>query len=129
MTDSHADTLARLAELDARVRALEAVQEVMMRIMATTKPLDRVLEQYGATETQEQAFYKLLDDLVTRSTGPEEDRPTFGYFQMQLERVFPHLRNDRTFTQLIIDTLKLERPVYRALYAYAAEHHWPTWTA
>lgn len=128
MTEPDADALARFADLDARVRTLEAVQEVILRIMATTKPLDRVLEQYGATETQEQAFYKLLDDLVARASGPEENRPTFGYFQLQLERVFPNLRNDRTFTQLVIDTLKLERPVYRALYAYAAEHQWPTWS-
>jgi hypothetical protein len=100
------------------------VQEVILRIMATTKPLDRVLEQYGATETQEQAFYKLLDDLVTRAAGPQENRPTFGYFQLQLEHIFPALRHDRTFTQLILDTLKVERPVYRTLHAYASANHW-----
>ena len=128
MTEPDADTLARLADLDARVRALEAVQEVILRIMATTKPLDRVLEQYGATETQEQAFYKLLDDLVARAAGPEENRPTFGYFQLQLEHIFPVLRHDRTFTQLIIDTLKVERPVYRTLHAYALANHWAAGT-
>jgi hypothetical protein len=128
MTESDADALARFADLDARVRALEAVQEVILRIMATTKPLDRVLEQYGATETQEQAFYKLLDDLVARASGPEENRPTFGYFQLQLEHIFPALRHDRTFTQLVIDTLKVERPVYRTLYAYASAHHWAAGT-
>jgi hypothetical protein len=129
MTDSNPDVQLRLADLDTRVRALEAVQEVMLRLMATTKPVDRVLEQYGATETQEQAFHKLLDDLVTRIAGPAENQPTFGYFQLQLEHIFPALRHDRTFTQLLIDTLKVERPVYRTLYAYAAAHHWPTWTS
>jgi hypothetical protein len=124
MTEPDTDALSRFADLDARVRALEAVQEVILRIMATTKPLDRVLEQYGATETQEQAFYKLLDDLVARAAGPEENRPTFGYFQLQLEHIFPPLRHDRTFTQLIIDTLKVERPVYRTLHAYASANRW-----
>ena len=124
MTEANADVLSRLADLDTRVRALEAVQEVMLRIMSTTKPLDRVLEHYGATETQEQAFYKLLDDLVRRASGPEQDRPTFGYFQLQLDHIFPLLRNDRTFTQLVIDTLKVERPIYRTLHAYAIAQHW-----
>jgi hypothetical protein len=128
MADNPADADARLADLDARVRELEAVQQLILRIMSTTKPLDRVLERYGATETQEQAFYKLLDELVTRAAGREQDHPTFGYFQMQLENIFPALRADRGFTELVIDTLQLERPAYRTLYAYAAEHRWPAWT-
>jgi hypothetical protein len=128
MTEPDADVLSRFADLDARVRALEAVQEVILRLMATTKPLDRVLEQYGATETQEQAFYKLLDDLVARAAGPEENRPTFGYFQLQLDHIFPALRHDPTFVQLVLDTLKVERPVYRTLYAYASANHWAAGT-
>ncbi len=103
------------------------MQELILRILSTTKPLDRVLELYGATATQEQSFYRLLDDLVARATGREQDRPTFGYFQLQLEQIFPALRADRGFTELVIDTLKVERPAYRALSAYAAQHHWPTW--
>ena len=41
-----------LNDLDARLREVEALQELVLKLLATTKPLDRVLEQYGATETQ-----------------------------------------------------------------------------
>ena len=128
MADLTTDLAARVVELDARVRELEAVQQLILRIMSTTKPLDAVLEHYGATQSQEQAFYKVLDDLVSRASGREQDRPTFGYFELQLGHVFPTLRNDRAFIQLLIDTLKVDRPAYRGLYAYAIAHGWPTWT-
>lgn len=118
--------VAKFADLDARLRELEAVQELILRIMSTTKPLDTVLEQFGATETQEHAFYKLLDDLVTRARGREQDRPTFAYFEMQLGQIFPKLRGDREFSGLLIGTMKLERPAYRELHAYATTHGWPT---
>jgi hypothetical protein len=128
MADSDA-VAARVARLDARVRELEAVQQLILRILSTTKPLDHVLELYGATETQEREFYALLDDLVARVGGREPDRPTFGYFQMQLARVFPALRDDREFTQIVIETLKVERPAYRPLSVYAAEQRWPMWSS
>ena len=120
------DLPQQVADLDARVRALEAVQQLMLRIMSTTKPLDSVLEQFGATETQEQAFYKMLDDLVVRARGREEDRPTYGFFEMQLAEIFPNLRRDSEFKSLLIDTLKLDRPAYRELHKYATASGWPT---
>jgi hypothetical protein len=120
------DLSQQVADLDARVRALEAVQQLMLRIMSTTKPLNSVLEQFGATETQEQAFYKLLDDLVARARGREEDRPTYGFFEMRLAEIFPTLRRDAEFKSLLIDTLKLDRPAYRELHKYATASGWPT---
>src|SRR5262245_62786881 len=117
-----------LGDLDARLREVEALQDLMMRIIATTKPLDRVLEQYGATQSQERAFYTLLDELVVRARWAERDRPTFGYFQMRLFEIFPALKNDRAFVQLVIDTMKLERPVYRELHVYTDKHGWPQWS-
>ena len=122
-----ADDPLSLDSLDARLREVEAVQQLMLRIIATTKPLDTLLERYGATATQEQAFYKLLDELVTRSKGREQEHPTFGYFTMQLAQVFPALKNDRDFIATVIDTLKIERPVYQELHAYMTAHGWPTW--
>lgn len=121
------DNVPTLESLDARLREVEALQELILRLLATTKPLDALLEQYGATTTQEQAFYKLLDEMVTRARGREQDAPTFGYFIMQLGHIFPAHRNDREFVNLILDTLKVERPAYRELHDYAVAHGWPSW--
>ena len=124
--NNDSDLLQRIADLDARVRELEAVQQLMLRIMSTTKPLGSVLEQYGATESQELAFYKLLDELAVRARGREDDRPTFGYFEMKVAEIFPNMRGDSQFTSLLIDTMKLDRPAYRELHRYATASGWPS---
>jgi hypothetical protein len=124
MTENGSDLLARIAELEARVSELEALQQLALRILSTTKPLDSVLEQFGATDSQIKAFYKLLDDLVVRARGREQERPTFAYFQMQLGNIFPTLRHDRDFTRLVLDTMKIERAAYRELSAYCAAQGW-----
>jgi hypothetical protein len=129
MTDVRNDALARVASLEARVEALEAVQELLLRLLSTTRPLAGVLEYYSATETQEQAFYRLLDTMAGRTGGAERDRPSFAFFEMNLNEIFPHLRGDREFVQLLIDTLSVERPAYRTLHQYMVAHHWPTWSA
>jgi hypothetical protein len=129
MTDVDNDLLARMSALDARVEALEAVQELLLRLLSTTRPLAGVLEHYSATETQEQAFYRLLDNLAGRTGGPGKDRPSFAFFEMQVNEIFPALRGDREFVQLLIDTLRVERPAYRALHQYMLAHHWPSWSA
>jgi hypothetical protein len=124
--DSPAIDLARrLDELESRLREVEAVQQLMLRLMSTTEPLRGVLEQYGATESQAQAFYKLLDDMVARMGGGDQDRPSFAYFEMQLAKIFPAQRGSREFTTLLIDTLRLDRPAYRDLHAYAVAQGWP----
>ena len=129
MTDVGNEALARIATLEARVEALEAVQELLLRLLSTTRPLAGVLEHYSATETQEQAFYRLLDNLAGRTGGSVKDRPSFAFFEMNINEIFPHLRGDREFVQLLIDTLKVERPAYRALHQYMLAHHWPSWSA
>lgn len=116
-----------LDDLDARLREVEALQSMMLRILATTNPLDRVLQQYGATTLQEQAFHRLLGDLAERAKGPEDDRPTFGYFVTQMDAIFPSLRGDRAFVELVLGTLKVERPAYRAFHGYAVAAGWPAW--
>jgi hypothetical protein len=116
-----------LPDLDARLREVETLQAMILRILSTTKPLNDVLVQYGATQTQERACYALLDDLATRARGRERDRPTFPYFVMKVDEIFPSLRGDRDFIELLIDTIKVERQAYRELYAYMATHNWPTW--
>jgi len=113
-----------LEALEARVSALEALQEMTLRLLATTKPLDNVLEQYGATQTQQRATYVLLDDLAVRANGRENERPTFAYFEMKLAEIYPTLRKDREFLTTIIDTLKVERAAYRSLHDYIVAHGW-----
>jgi hypothetical protein len=113
-----------LADLDARLREVEALQELVLRLLSTLKPLDRVLEQYGATETQAGAFYALVDDLCGRMRAGEQDRPSFGYFEMQMGDLFPELRGNREFLSLVIDTMKIDRPAYRDLHAYITAHGW-----
>ena len=121
-----ADTPLTLATLDARLREVEALQELVLRLLSTTKPLDRVLEQYGATDTQTHAFYTLLDDLVARMRKGEQDRPSYAYFEMQMGDLFPALRGNREFLGLVIETMKVERPVYRELHGYMTAHGWPS---
>jgi hypothetical protein len=121
------DSPITLADLDARLRELEAVQELILRLLSTRKPLEDVLEHYGATDSQERAFYRLLDDLAARARGREQDRPTFGYFNVQIAGIFPALRGDREFVSLVIDTMRVERPVYRELHAFMAANGWPKW--
>ena len=124
---SDGDNPITLAALDARLREVEAVQELILRLMATRKPLEDVLDQYGATDTQGRAFYRLLDDMAIRAKGREQDRPTFGYFNNQVSGIFPTLRGDREFIAVVIDTLRLERSIYRELHAYMTAQGWPQW--
>ena len=116
-----------LADLDVRLRAVEAVQTMILRVLSTTRPLDRLLEQYGATETQGLALHRLLDELAMGAKGPERDRPTFPYFEMQLVEIFPDYRHNREFITVVIDTLTIERLAYRELHAYMLGHGWPAW--
>jgi len=128
MTHTGNKATPTLDDLDARLHEVEAVQQLILRLLSTTKPLESVLEHYGATDTQERAFYPLLEELAVRARGREKDRPTFAYFLMKVEDIFPSLRGDREFVETVIDTLKVERPAYRELHAYMAAKGWPTWT-
>ena len=124
---SDVEVANRLAELELQVRQLQSMQELVLRLLSTTRPLSHLLQFYGATETKEQALYRLLDDLVERSRGPVHREPTFGMFKVRLGEIFPELRDDRQFVQLIIDTLKVERPAYSQLHDYMIKHRWPVW--
>ena len=125
MTDS--DVLGRVEALEAQVAELKSVQDLLMRLLSTTRPLANLLEYYGATDAAEQALYGLLDEVLAASRGPKPRHPTFSFFQMRLGEIFPALRADRAFVQTLIDTLKVDRPAYRELHAFVAAHGWPRW--
>ena len=124
---THADLTGRVETLEARIAELELMQNLMLRLMSTTRPLGRLLEQFGATETQEQGVHRLLDRVSERCAGPERDRVTFAYFRRAMGEIFPDRRDDRELIQLVIDTLRIERPAYRELHAYMVKHRWPVW--
>jgi len=121
------DVMVRLAEIESQVQELKAVQDLLLRLMSTTRPLSGLLEYYGATESKEQALYRFLDELVEHIGGPAHRQPTFSSFRVRLGGIFPDLRDDRQFVQLLIDTLKIERPAYRELHVYMVNHRWPVW--
>jgi hypothetical protein len=117
---SHADH----PDLEARVAHLEMMQDLLFRLMSMTRPLSNVLEQFGATRTQEQELLKFLDELVERSRGPERGRPSRAHFEMHVGEILPALRGNREFLQLLMDTLKVERPAYRELHEYMSAQGW-----
>src|SRR5204863_5371353 len=121
MTDEPKPTIQ---ELEARVSQLELMQELLLRIISTTRPLAHVLEQFGATETQQQALFKFLDGLVMRVRGPAPEQPSKAYFDMHVREILPSLRDDQDFQQLLMDTLKVERPAYRELHEYMTSRGW-----
>src|SRR5262245_31155782 len=98
------------------------MQELMLRLLSKTRPLTKLRQYYRTNETRAQALYRLLDELADRTHGPDHRLPTFGPFKVRLGEIFPELRDDRQFVQLIIDTLKVERPAYKQLYDYMARH-------
>ena len=123
MPNHEDDLAAKIADLDARLCEVEALQALTLRILSTTRPLDAVLAQYGASDAQRQSLYRLLDTLAARVKGSERERPTQSYFQMQFAEIFAH-QEDRTFMDLVVGTLRIEQPLYRDLYAYMAGQGW-----
>jgi len=122
------DLAARVVQLESQMEEMRVMHDLVLRLLSTSRPLARVLEQYGANETQEQALYRLLDRLNERIRGPERDRTSFGVFKRGLFEIFGAARqDDREFVQLLIDTLKIERPAYRELHQYMVAHRWPVW--
>ena len=121
------DLAARVAQLETEMEELRVMHNLVLRLLSTSRPLARVLEQYGANETQEQALYRLLDRLNEKIRGPERDRTSFGVFKRGLFEIFGARNDEREFVQVLIDTLKIERPAYRELHTYMVSHRWPVW--
>ena len=89
-----------------------------LRLLAGSKPLSSLLERFGATEGEETAVYKLLDDMVQRIDGDERDRPTLAEFRLTLSHLMAGQRGGREFTELVLETLTMERPAYQRLHDF-----------
>lgn len=118
------DDQDRHKELEARVAQLELMQDLILRLISLTRPLSHVLEQHGATRTQEQDLLAFFDQLVERARGPERGRPSRAHFEMKVGEILPPMRGNHDFLQLLMDTLKVERPAYRELHDYMQAQGW-----
>jgi hypothetical protein len=117
----------RIAALEAKVRELDTLVNLALRLLAVEKPVSALLQRYGATEAEDLAVHTLLDDVATRAAQGHMYAPSFGGFLNELDTRFPMVRGDRQFVSLLLDTLKLDRPAYQKLHAYATANGWPKW--
>ena len=118
----------RIATVEAKLEELEALVNLALRLLAVAKPVSTLLERYGATEAEDLAVHALLDDLSRRAEQGGMYAPSFGGFVNTLEEQFPAVRGERQFISLLLDTLKLDRPVYQKFHAYIVAQEWPHWT-
>ena len=125
MADDHE---SRLAALEAKVHELEALVNVSLRLLAAEKPLSALLARCGATEAETLAVHALLDDVVKRIQAGGFYTPSFTGFLSDLVKVCPAAKGDREFVTLLLETLKLERPAYQELHAFAVAQGWPDCT-
>ena len=122
-----ADHEARIAALESKVQELEALVNVSLRLSAAEKPLTALLTRYGATEAESLAVHALLDDVLKRAQAGGFYTPSFAGFFRDLVKVCPAARDDREFVAMLLETLKVERPSYQELHAFATAQGWPEW--
>ena len=111
-------TEQRLTALESKYQELELMVNAALRLLAVSKPLSGLLERFGATEGEEGAVYKLLDDMVQRIDGDARNRPTLAEFRIALSHIMPGQRGGREFAELVLETLAMERPAYRRLHDF-----------
>ena len=121
------DVERRLTALEAKVQEVEVLANLALRLLAVEKPVSAMLERYGATEAEDLAVHGLLDDMARRAEQGGMYAPSFGGFVQELAERYPTSRGNREFISILLDTLKIDRPAYRKLHAYAASQGWPQW--
>jgi hypothetical protein len=119
------DAEQRIAALESKVQELDTLVNLALRLLAVEKPVSTLLERYGATRAEDLAMHALLDDVAKRAEQGGMYAPSLSGFQNEVDATFPTVRGDRQFVSLLVDTLKLDRPAYQKLHAYAKAHGWP----
>ena len=114
----------RIAMLEAKVQELDALVNLALKLLAVEKPVSALLERYGATQAEDLAVHALLDDVAKRAERGGMYAPSLRGFQNELDATFPTVRGDRQFVSLLLETLKLDRPAYQKLHAFAVAHGW-----
>ena len=117
----------RIAMLEAKVQELDALVNLALRLLAVERPVSALLERYGATQAENVAVHSLLDDVAKRAEQGGMYAPSFAGFQHEIDATLPAVRGNRQFMSMLLDTLKLDRPAYQKLHAYATAHGWPEW--
>lgn len=119
---------ARLSALEAKVQELETLVNLALRLLSVQRPVSALLERYGATESEELAVQRLLDEVAVRAERGGLEAPSFPGFLHELDMKFPAIRGDREFVSLLLDTLRLDRAAYQKLHTYVTSHGWPLWS-
>ena len=114
----------RIAMLEAKVQELDALVNLALKLLAVEKPVSALLERYGATQAEDLAVHALLDDVAKRAERGGMYAPSLRGFMNEIDATFPTVRGDRQFVSLLLDTLKLDRPAYQKLHAFAVAHGW-----
>ena len=125
MSDEYAN---RIAALEAKVQELDALVNLALRLLSVEKPISALLERFGATEAEERAVHRLLDDLATRAEQGGIYAPSFVGFTSELFARFPAVRGNREFVGLLLETLKVDRSAYQKLHGFITAEGWPRWT-
>jgi len=118
------DAEQRIAALEAKVQELDALVNLALKLLAVEKPVSALLERYGATQAEDLAVHALLDDVAKRAERGGMYAPSLRGFQNELDATFPTVRGDPQFVSLLLETLKLDRPAYQKLHAFAVAHRW-----
>jgi len=118
------DAEQRIAALEAKVQELDALVNLALKLLAVEKPVSALLERYGATQAEDLAVHALLDDVTKRAERGGMYAPSLRGFVNEIDATFPTVRGDRQFVSLLLDTLKLDRPAYQKLHAFAIAHGW-----
>lgn len=127
LPDDSPEPDARVSALEAKVQELETLVTLALRLIAVQRPVSALLERYGATESEELAVRRLLDEVAVRAERGGIEEPSFAGFLYELEMKFPAIRNDREFVSLLLGTLRLDRAAYQKLHAYVTSRGWPSW--
>jgi hypothetical protein len=106
----------QVAELQARVADLEAQLKIAVGILGLMRPAETVLARCGADQAQQQALYRMIDEMEARVI--QGSSVSYSDFSERVADLVPGKRGDRKFVELLIDALKLERPSSKPMLDY-----------
>ena len=105
----------RVIELEARVAELEARLAGVIRVVAASRPLGRVLAGYGVSADQERVVYAIVNEMAERHEQGQV--ASFAEFEERITHIIGQHHGDRRFVELIVDALRIEQPAFKRLYA------------